>query len=243
MRAVRVFLDGPIEAGEAIRLPDEAHHHLIRVLRQGPGAGVVLFNGSGGEFLAHLSQVSRRTSTVCVDRRIEVDRESALISTLGLGLPRGERMDYTLQKAVELGVSAIHPVYTRRSLTVLEPSRLARRMTHWRGVIIGACEQCGRNTLPSLAPPAPLEEWLECGADGSSVVLDPGAERGFSQLPPPQGRLTILVGPEGGLTDEELGRAQHGGFARAHLGPRTLRCETAGAVALAAAQVLWGDLG
>ncbi len=242
MRGVRVFLDRPIQVGETIRLPDGAHHHLTRVLRQGTGAGVVLFNGTGAEYLARLSRVSRKTSTVCVGERIEADRESALVTTLGLGLPRGERMAYSLQKAVELGVGAIHPLYTRRSLPTLEPSRLARRMDHWRGVIIGACEQCGRNTLPGLTPPAPLEAWLERGRDGCAVVLDPGAGHGFSQIAPPQGGLTILVGPEGGLTDTELALAQRAGFVRAHLGPRTLRCETAGAAALAAAQVLWGDL-
>jgi 16S rRNA (uracil1498-N3)-methyltransferase len=243
MRAARVFLDRPVSVGEAIRLPHTAHHHLTRVLHQGAGAGVVLFNGTGGEYLARLSQVSRKTSTVCVEQRVEADRESVLGTTLWLGLPRGERMDCTLQKAVELGVSAIHPAYTRRSLPVLERSRLARRMTHWRGVIIGACEQCGRNTLPRLAPPAPLGEMLETATGACAVVLDPGAGRGFSKLAPPLGAMTVLVGPEGGLTDAELDLAEGRGFVRARLGPRTLRCETAGAVALAAAQVLWVDLG
>jgi 16S rRNA (uracil1498-N3)-methyltransferase len=243
MRTVRVFLDRPIVVGEAIRLPHAAHHHLIRVLRQGAGTDVVLFNGTGGEYLARLNQVSRKTSTVSVEQRVEADRESALHATLWLGLPRGERMDYTLQKAVELGVSAIHPVYTRRSLPTLGRSRLEPRMTHWRGVIIGACEQCGRNTLPRLAPPAHLGEMLETWTSASAVALDPCARRGFSKLAPPHGGVTIVVGPEGGLTDAELDLAEGRGFVRARLGPRTLRCETAGAAALAAAQVLWGDLG
>ncbi len=161
--------------------------------------------------------------------------------TLVQGVSRGERMDWTIQKAVELGVVAIVPVFTERGGVKLDGDRLARRLEHWRGVIVAACEQCGRNRLPSIAPPRRFAEWLPT-LTGPACVLDPAADAGLGELGRPSPTLSLIAGPEGGLTDAELAAARAAGGTAVRLGPRVLRTETAGIAALAALQALYGDL-
>ncbi len=243
MRPPRLHHPGPLRgAGAELELPEAARRHL-RVLRLRPGAELRLFDGQGGEWRARLLAQGRARLL----EHLPVERESPLAVELAQALARGERMDWALQKAVELGVAALAPVATARCGLRLEGERAARRLRHWRAVVAAACEQCGRNRLPPVAPPRPLAAWLaELGGPGPGelrLALSPGAGAALGELPRPTGPVRLLVGPEGGLAPEELAAARAAGFRPLALGPRVLRTETAGPAALAALQALWGDLG
>nr|VFJ94094.1 MAG: 16S rRNA (uracil1498-N3)-methyltransferase [Candidatus Kentron sp. H]VFK02280.1 MAG: 16S rRNA (uracil1498-N3)-methyltransferase [Candidatus Kentron sp. H] len=223
---------------------------MTRVLRLGTGMPLVLFNGQGGEFDAEVAEVRGQAVAVCTRRYRDVDRESPLTLCLVQGISRGERMDWVIQKAVELGVSRIEPIFTARSVVRLNPERAARRLVHWRGIVVSACEQCGRNRIPEITNPLPLSEWRngECPArdvpndlPGNRLLLQPGVERKLTDIEHTGGPVTLLVGPEGGLTQAEIERAVAVGFIPIGLGPRTLRTETAPIAILAAAQLRWGD--
>ncbi|MGM0476327.1 MAG: 16S rRNA (uracil(1498)-N(3))-methyltransferase [Pseudomonadota bacterium] len=245
MAAPRIFQPGPLAearaAGAEIELGAEAVRHLGRVLRLGPGDAVRLFDGHGGEYAATLTALDKRAGRARLDAFDDRESESPLTLELVQGLAKGERMDVAIRKAVELGVTRIVPVATARSVVRLDGERADKRHAHWRGVIIAACEQCGRNRLPELAPVTPLPEWLATPRQG--VVLDPEGGTGLTDLAAPSGPVSLLVGPEGGLTDDELARAEAAGLHRLRLGPRVLRTETAPLAALTAVQTLWGDLG
>lgn len=244
MRVPRLHLPVSLTVGATISLNEAAFNHAVRVLRLKPGAPLVLFNGAGGEFHAVLEGAKRREATVRIKDFVPRESESPLEVMLVQGVSKGERMDYTLQKAVELGITAILPLLTARSVANLQGERLERRLQHWRGVLIGACEQSGRNRLPLLLRPVGLQSWLqEYHHQGLSLMLDPLAERGLASLAPSIGPITLLVGPEGGLTPKEIALAERARFTGIRLGPRIMRTETAAIVALAALQVLWGDLG
>ncbi len=241
MRIPRIYTDAVLVSEARIILEGAAFNHLTRVLRLRSGAPLLLFNGSGGQYRAVLEAVERRRAVVRVGVFEPREVESALTITLAQGVSRGERMDYTVQKAVELGVSAIQPLLTERSVASLQGVRLDKRLAHWQGVVIGACEQSGRNRPPPLLEPLSLPDWLAEAPTG--LVLDPGAETGLLDLDRPTGRVTLLVGPEGGLSETELQQARRAGLRGVRLGPRVMRTETAGMAALAALQLLWGDLG
>lgn len=244
MRVPRLYQPGPLTVGQAITLDENGYTHAVRVLRLRSGAPLILFNGRGGEYPAVLEQTERRSAVARIEQYSSIERESPLHVTLVQGLSRGERMDYTLQKAVELGITAIRPVLCERSPPSGDAGRLHKRWQHWRGVLISACEQCGRNTLPELAEPLPLTDWLDGFArDGLHLLLDPDADTGLHALPRPPGPIVLLVGPEGGLSDTEQARARQAGFRGVRLGPRVLRTETAGMAALAVLQARRGDLG
>ncbi|MCG5534762.1 16S rRNA (uracil(1498)-N(3))-methyltransferase [Ectothiorhodospira mobilis] len=247
MRIPRCFLPHTLKPGEEIPLDERAHRHVVQVLRLRPGAPLVLFNGEGGEYEATLCAAGRRDSRVRVERHHPRDTRPALPVTLVQGLAKGDRMDYSLQKATELGVTRIQPVITRRSVTSDDPRRLEKRTAHWRGVVLSACEQSGRNDLPTVAEPMPLARWLEgqdaAAEDSLHIVLSPEAPTGLRGLHPRPTAVTLLIGPEGGLEEAEIGQAVHTGFTPVRLGPRVLRTETAGVAALAVIQALWGDLG
>jgi 16S rRNA (uracil1498-N3)-methyltransferase len=180
---------------------------------------------------------------VNVEAFVARETESPLKVLLAQGIAKGERMDYTLQKAVELGVNGILPVLTERSVVNLKGERLARRLQHWRGIVAGACEQSGRNCLPTVLEPIQLHAWLDsCPRQNFGLVLDPSAEQGLGTLMRPVGVVTLLIGPEGGLSPEEIAMSAAAGFTGIGLGPRIMRTETASVAALAALQVLWGDL-
>lgn len=241
MRIPRLFQPGPLDSGRLVELDEAVFVHAVRVLRLKPGALLTLFDGGGGEYDAVLETVERRTATVRLGRFRALDCESPLQITLVQGVSRGERMDYALQKAVELGATAIQPVLCERS-PPREPDRLDKRWRHWQGVVISACEQCGRNRLPALGKTLKLTDWLaRSDRPEQGLMLDPDAATGLAALPRPGGALSLLVGPEGGLSRQEIAAA--GDLTGIRLGPRILRTETAGAAALAALQTLWGDLG
>lgn len=244
MRIPRTYLPIPLTTGATVILDENAANHLIRVLRLKPGAPLILFNGQGGEYRAVLQTADKKGGTAVIGEHLAHDAESPLHITLAQGISRGERMDYTLQKAVELGVTRIVPLITERCEVRLEGERLHKRLQHWQAVAASACEQCGRNRVPPVAQARSLDDWLEQSHDGLRLVLDPLAAQTLTQLIKPEDRrITLLIGPEGGLSDAEIERARQVGFAGIRLGPRILRTETAAVTALSALQVLWGDLG
>ncbi|MEJ2565823.1 MAG: 16S rRNA (uracil(1498)-N(3))-methyltransferase, partial [Gammaproteobacteria bacterium] len=202
---------------------------------------LILFNGEGGEFAATVTDIDKRTVTVAVGDFQPTEREPPLQLHLAQGISRGERMDYTIQKAVELGVSRIIPLFTEHCGVRLDGERLARRVRHWQGVVIGACEQCGRNHIPRIDSPVTLAQWLMTPAEGLRVVLAPDAQRTLAQFPVPTDPVMLLIGPEGGLSDQEISQAQAAGYLGLRLGPRILRTETAAVAALAAMLGIWGD--
>lgn len=244
MRIPRLYLPKSLAIDTRLTLTDAAFHHAVRVLRLRSGAPVILFNGKGGEFHGVLDNVVRHGATVQVlDFRAQ-ERESSLKVLLVQGMSRGDRMDYTLQKAVELGVKAVLPLLTERSVTELKNERLAKRLQHWQRIVIGACEQSGRNQLPQLLEPMALAKWLNNPPPrGIKLVLDPYADKRLLTITPSTQEICLLIGPEGGFTPNELKLAGAKGFIRVQLGPRILRTETAAVAALTALQLLWGDLG
>lgn len=238
MRVPRFFIDAPLALGEH-HLPDAQAHYIGRVLRLGSGAAVQLFDGSGNEFLGSLIEVAKKQVRVHVEHVSPGLAESPLSVHLGQGLSRGERMDWAIQKATELGATDITPIISERCEVRLNDERADKRLAHWRQVAISACEQCGRSVLPRIHSPQALGGWLAVEAD-LRLVLHPQAESLGAHARPRS--LAVLIGPEGGLSEEEVDRAVSAGFARARLGPRVLRTETAPVVALSVAQHLWGDL-
>ena len=242
---MRLYYSGELEPGRAYALPSSQAHHALRVLRLKHGDTLTLFNGDGAEYPARIERVLQREVTVKVQDRPAVGRESPLEVALGQAIAAGERMDYTIQKAVELGVAAIQPLAASRSVVRLSAERAERRMAHWQAVAIAACEQCGRNRLPSVAAVAPFERWLAqfaARADATrGLLLTPRGGKRLRDLERPAHGVVLLAGPEGGLTAAEEAMAHRSGFVPVSLGPRVLRTETAAVAALAALQALWGD--
>jgi len=238
MRLSRFFIDAPLRLGEH-QLPEAQAHYIGRVLRLAAGDEVQLFDGSGPEFLGELVEVGKKAVRVELRERLAGQPESPLRVHLGQGLSRGERMDWAIQKATELGVAAISPILSERGEVRLKDERADKRLAHWRQVAISACEQCGRSTLPLIHTPITLADWLRQVEADLKLVLHPVAEPLASHAKP--GSLAFLIGPEGGLSEAEVVQAQQAGFHAARLGPRVLRTETAPVVALAVAQQLWGD--
>jgi len=231
-----------LSAGATITLPEDAARHLVQVLRMRLGDSFIAFNGQGGEYSASLSAISKREAQASIGTFNAADRESPLNITLAQCVSKGDRMDYTLQKAVELGVSAIVPLISSRTVVKLDAERWAKKIEHWQGVIISACEQSGRTRVPQLQAPQDLDDWLRSSANDSlKLVLAPGASKQLRQLDPHSRAITLLIGPEGGLSEAECTLAAQHEFVPLALGPRILRTETAGVAALAAIQAQWGD--
>lgn len=243
MRIPRIHQPGPLAAGEIVELDGQAAVHLTRVLRLRAGDPLVLFNGEGGEFAARLLEAGRRSARIEVGEFTERERESPLELVLAQGVSRGERMDYTVQKAVELGVSRIVPLAAERTTVNLDGERRDKRLAHWQGVVVAACEQSGRNRVPVVEPVRGLAEWLReaPGSAGLKLVLHHRAEQSLAGLPRPHGPVTLLIGPEGGLSEAEIELAIGHGFRPLRLGPRVLRTETAAVAAMAVLQWVWGD--
>ncbi|MBK8337125.1 MAG: 16S rRNA (uracil(1498)-N(3))-methyltransferase [Sterolibacteriaceae bacterium] len=238
----RFFCSQPMKVGATMELPQEAAHHALRVLRLRQGAAIVLFDGTGGEYRASLLDEGRRARA-----RIEafdpIERESPLAVTLAQALPSGDKMDWIIEKAVELGVSAIVPLLAERSVVRLAGERAAKRVAHLNAVARAACEQCGRNRVPAVDAIVPLGAFLAAGvAEGAQrLVLSPGGTRNLAALAQPAHGIVLLAGPEGGWSDSEMAALRACGWSELTLGPRILRSETAGPAALAALQARWGD--
>lgn len=225
-------------AGE-IELPAAAAHHALKVLRLARGDAVTLFDGGGGELEARLEIRARKAYAIAGQWR-EIERESPLVIVLAQALASGDKMDWVIQKAVELGVAGIVPLQAARSVPRLAGERAGKRVAHWRQIVIAACEQCGRNRPPFIAPVQELAAYLDQGEAATRLILAPGGER-LSAMPPPAAPVHLLVGPEGGWSEEELALCQRSGCRAAALGPRILRTETAGLAAIAALQTAAGD--
>ncbi|AZD82412.1 16S rRNA methyltransferase, RsmE family [Pseudomonas chlororaphis subsp. aurantiaca] len=238
MRLSRFFIDAPLSLGEH-ELPEAQAHYIGRVLRMAEGDALQLFDGSGNEFRGTLLEVGKKRVVVRLDESFAGQVESPLQIHLGQGLSRGERMDWAIQKATELGVSEITPIFSERCEVRLKDERADKRLAHWRQVAVSACEQCGRSRVPVIHPPVLLADWIKQTQADLKLVLHPVAEPLVSHAKP--ATLAFLIGPEGGLSDTEVDQAQDAGFLPARLGPRVLRTETAPVVALAVAQQLWGD--
>lgn len=224
-----------------VELPPESAHHATRVLRLQAGDAIVLFDGTGGEYPATISQTGKRMMAE-LDPWRERECESPLHVTLAQGISSGDKMDFTLQKAVELGISAIQPIASERSVVKLNGERAEKRVRHWQQVVVSACEQSGRNRVPEVAPILSLNEWLgKPATSGVRLTLAPDAPARLRELPRPNAPITLLIGPEGGLSPGEIKAAASCGFTPVRLGPRVLRTETAALAALAAMQTLWGD--
>lgn len=241
MRVSRFYCASLVPANTPMQLPDEVFRHAVQVLRMKPGALLNLFDGQGLEYQAQLEQVGKRQATVSLKQQIDTDNESPLDILLMQGISRGERMDYAIQKAVELGVKRIMPVVTERCNVQLSGDRAEKRINHWQGVIISACEQSGRSYLPELLPITSIDAALENVNDACKLVLDPEAIKSFSSVKKAD-QIALLIGPEGGLSETEVQRANDVGFTGITLGPRILRTETASAAALAMVQAGWGDI-
>ncbi len=237
----RFYLDQTLAPGARFSLPPGPARHAARALRLATGDVITLFDGRGGEYAAHIERIHRDEVAVSVGGFTDVERESPLQVVLAQGISSGERMDYTLQKAVELGVAAIQPIAARRSVVKLAGERSERRVAHWQAVVAAACEQCGRNRVPPVAAPRSLADWLATPRAGRLLFLSPTAAARLADLSAPTATDCLVAGPEGGFEGDELAALEAVGAIPVRLGPRVLRTETAALAALAAMQTLWGD--
>lgn len=243
MPTPRIFQELALREGETLTLSLNAAHYLGNVRRMHEGDRVIVFNGEGGEYLAQVLQLKKEKLTIKLMSYQEVTNESSLHLELAQGIARGEKMDLIIQKAVELGVKKIIPLFTERSNVKLEADKRQKRRQHWQAVAISACEQSGRAWIPEVLMPQTLDTWLKA-FQGQGLTLSPYSMNRLAGLEIPANRtLTLLVGPEGGLSEAEIGLAGQKNFLPLNLGPRILRTETAPLAAIAALQTRFGDLG
>lgn len=241
MSAPRIYVDVALAPGVDLTLPEAAARHVAAVLRLREGASLRLFDGRGKEAAAQLVEVTRKRVVARIATLVDGRGESPLAVHLGQAISKGERMDYAIQKAVELGVAAITPLYTEHGDVRLKGDRQAKKLAHWQAVAASACEQCGRATLPTVHVPRPLSEWLGDRDEALRLVLHPATESAWRDAHDITS-AALLIGPEGGLSDAEVARANDAGFTPLTLGPRILRTETAPVVALALLQHYFGDM-
>lgn len=242
MPTPRFFCDAKLGPGVQLDLPDNAAHHASRVLRLKAGDQASLFNGDGNEYRVDFLRVTKDGVTAKVIEWTPIERESPLQVTLAQAISSGDRMDFTLQKSVELGVAAIQPLAAERSVVKLSGERAEKRRDHWQNVVVSACEQSGRAVVPQVSAPMPLLHWLGAVPDFKlRIMLSPAAEHTLHDLPRPEGDICLLIGCEGGFSPQETLAATSCGFTPVRLGARVLRTETAAMAALSAMQTLWGD--
>jgi 16S rRNA (uracil1498-N3)-methyltransferase len=243
MASTRLFVNDPLVSATELQLGRDQAHYLGRVLRLRNGDRLTVFNGDNGEFDAHVTSIAKNSATIVVDAALETATESALKIHLVQGVSRGERMDFVVQKATELGVKRITPVFTEYGVVKLNDARAAKRNDHWQSVAIGACEQSGRIRPPLIDAPVDLNAWFGAGTKEADLdlILKPGAATPLSSIAAPVTKVCLLIGPEGGFSDTEYEDAEIAGFAAVSLGPRVLRTETAALTAIAVVQSLWGD--
>jgi len=241
-RVARFFADGALRAGGTLLLPEDAAHHAVHVLRLQAGEAVTLFNGRGGEYAGRIAAIERLRVTVDLLEHRALERESPLAVTLVQGVSSSEKMDFTVQKATELGVAALQPVIAARSTGRIAGERAAQKRAHWQRVAIAACEQCGRNRVPQVLPPMPLAEFCGNVPAGAALLLSPAAQLGLRDAAARlRGAVALAAGPEAGFTGPEEALLAGAGFVPVRLGPRVLRTETAALAALAALNALAGD--
>jgi 16S rRNA (uracil1498-N3)-methyltransferase len=242
MRVPRVFIDQKVVPGDSIFLSIDKTHHILHVLRLHVGDQVKLFNNSGFEFIAKIIKVKKKAIRVEVGESSQCENESPLEIALYLAVSRGPHMDFSIQKAVELGVKVIIPIISEFSNVKLTGARVDNKITHWEKIIIGAAEQCGRNTLAELQSPMTFNESIHLDNNSKKLILHPGVGQTMSKINIKNSKLALMIGPEGGFSDEEFQKALDNNYIPVNLGPRILRTETAVVCSLSNAQQLWGDL-
>jgi 16S rRNA (uracil1498-N3)-methyltransferase len=242
VRLTRVHVEEPLHSGQKCIVGGSAANHIMRVLRLRDGDSLTLFDGRGGEYGARISGLRKDSVQVDVLEHREAERESALNLTLAQGISRGERMDWVMQKATELGVTRIVPVITERTMVKLDERQSERKLQHWRGIVIAACEQCGRNRVPEVAAPVAYYEVIRAiEPSATRILLSPNGTLRASELPQSH-HIAMLIGPEGGLSENEQEAAVAAGFQQVRMGPRVLRTETAAIAALTVLQHDFGDI-
>ncbi len=248
MSNLRFYSPENLQIGASVKLSDSAAAHSTRVLRLEVSDEIVLFNGDGHDYICAIASIKKSETLAIVKSFVKITNESPLNITLLQGISSGDRMDYTIQKAVELGVTAIVPINTSRSVVKLSPERAEKRLAHWQGVVHAACEQSGRAFVPQVAMPINLSAWLQTNQNAPSmalpatrILLNPIGAIRLSELVKPTGNIELLIGAEGGLSQNEIDAALSQGFQSIVLGARVLRTETAALTAIAAMQTLWGD--
>lgn len=241
MRIPRVYQSSPLAPGQELALDAVASQHLLKVLRLREGAPLIVFDGHGESYDAVLTGSSGKHATVRLLQQVEADTESSLQLHVGLGISKGERMDYAIQKLVETGVHRITPLLTEHTVVKLDGRREQTRRQHWQGIIVSASEQCGRNYLPQLHDVSDITSWIENVTADCKLVFDASGNTELKSIQPIPAAVCVLIGPEGGLSEQEIRYATRNGFLVARLGPRILRTETAAVAISAALQTLWGD--
>ncbi|WP_445400044.1 16S rRNA (uracil(1498)-N(3))-methyltransferase [Zobellella sp. An-6] len=242
MRIPRIHEPGPLRSGLELPLSEDGANHVGRVLRMQPGQALVLFDGTGGQYDADIVRVDKKSVLVSIGNFSATEAESPLPFHLGQVISRGEKMEFTIQKSVELGVNVITPLFSSRCGVKLGGERLDKKIQQWQKIAIAACEQCGRNRIPEIRPAMDLSHWLAEETTELKLNLHPRAHYSVNTLPLPDSGIRLLVGPEGGLSDEEIAQARTLGFIDILLGPRVLRTETAALTAITALQCRFGDL-
>ncbi len=243
MRIPRIYHPSPIQQLGTLPLSDDAANHIGKVLRMQPEQSVILFDGSNAEFPAIIREVGKKHLLVEVQERIAKNIESPLNLHLGQVISRGDKMEFTIQKSVELGVNTITPLLSERCGVKLDAKRFEKKLHQWQKIAIAACEQCGRNTIPVIRPVMELEAWCAEPSEALKLNLHPRASYSINTLPESVNRVRLLIGPEGGLSEPEIAMTEQYQFVETLLGPRVLRTETAALTAITALQVRFGDLG
>jgi len=242
MRIPRIYTQQALSERASIELEPSASQHVARAMRMTTGDKLTLFNGSGGEYATEIQSLSKKTVTVLVEEHRDTELESPLAIHLGIAISRGDRVDWVIQKATELGVVKVSPLLTERTEVKLKGDRASKKIQHWQQIGIAACEQCGRNRLPQIEPLQSLSVWLENTPADHKLVLHHRALSNTNSDAKPAS-IALLIGPEGGLSEGEISLAEAAGFASAQLGPRVMRTETAPLAAMAILQARWGDMG
>jgi 16S rRNA (uracil1498-N3)-methyltransferase len=242
MRIPRIYIDQDLAITESILLNENASHYLSKVLRMQEGRELIVFNGRGGEYSAQIKEIGKKQIVIQTHQFFADNRQSPLDLHLAIGISRGERMDWVLQKATELGVTRIIPLTTERTEVKIKSDKQDKKMQHWQQIIISACEQCQRNLLPELQEPQSIDDWLKTVTTDCRFVLHHRHQQSLANIKKPQS-VTLLIGPEGGLSEAEITLAENEHFQSLRLGPRVLRTETAPLAAISLVQYIWGDLG
>jgi 16S rRNA (uracil1498-N3)-methyltransferase len=242
MRIPRIYIDQALAISESLSLNENTSHYLSKVLRMQEGRELIVFNGQGGEYSAQVKEVGKKQVSIQINQFAEDNRQSPLELHLAIGISRGERMDWVLQKATELGVTRIIPLITERTEVKIKGEKQDKKMQHWQQIIVSACEQCQRNVLPLLQEPQLIDDWLKTVSTDYRFVLHHRNHQSLSKSATPRS-VTLLIGPEGGLNEAEITLAENEKFQSLRLGPRVLRTETAPVAAISLVQYLWGDLG
>jgi len=242
MRIPRIYLSQDIESNKLVELKDSSFQYVIKVLRLKEEYSLFIFDGQGNEYSASIRQINKKNAFIKIGENINSKKESNLSIHLGLGISKGERMDFAIQKAVELGVTKITPLFTEHCVVNLDEKRIQKRLHHWQGIIISSCEQSGRNILPTLNTATTLLKWAN-SVNETCIVFSPVATMTLKKITPESNTVNLLIGPEGGLSTKEISELEKkANFHMVKFGPRILRTETATISAITAIQMLWGDL-